>query len=279
MDRAERETKRLRTRGNCPSGGDGGRLAPVPARDIDGVIGELGDVLAAERGSALSLFPALYRQVTVAIRARIQAGFFEDGARMNRLDTAFANRYLIALARHRRGEAPTRAWATAFRWAAHRRPIALQHVLLGVSAHINLDLAVAAAELLPGPAIESLAVDFARINTVLGSLLDPAQGAIGEHSPLLWLLDWIGGRSDEAVIGFGLEAARSLAWHNARRLAAAGDEARRRFEDEMDVATAVLGERIASPGVLLAVGLRAIRALESRDVAAIADALAAIEPP
>ena len=47
-------------------------------------------------------------------------------------------------------------WSVAFH-AAHRRPpIIFQHLLLGMNAHINLDLGIACAEVAPGPAIDDL---------------------------------------------------------------------------------------------------------------------------
>ncbi|MEZ4716606.1 MAG: DUF5995 family protein [Caldilineaceae bacterium] len=96
--------------------------------------------------SRLGCFAALYRQVTVAVKHGIETGFFADPARMERLDVIFARRYLDALAQWRAQAEPSGCWAFAFARAASRRPTVLQHLLLGMKRHINLDLGIAAAQ-------------------------------------------------------------------------------------------------------------------------------------
>ena len=124
----------------------------MPARTIDEVIEHLDDVIALARSekSRLGYFAVHYRNVTIKVKEGILAGSFEDGARMERLDVAFANRYLDALKRYRQGEEPSKCWHTSFRAAENWHPIILQHLLLGINAHINLDLGVAAAQTSPG---------------------------------------------------------------------------------------------------------------------------------
>ncbi len=124
----------------------------MPASTIDEVLEHLDGTidLAHRQKSRLGYFAALYRNVTVKVREGILAGGFEDGARMERLDVAFANRYLDALERYHRGEDLSRCWRTSFEAAQNWHPIVLQHLLLGVNAHINLDLGIAAAQTSPG---------------------------------------------------------------------------------------------------------------------------------
>ena len=62
----------------------------------------------------------------------------------------FANRYLAAYDAHRTGRTATRACAHSFVVAQQWWPIVLQHLLLGMNAHINLDLGIAAARVAPG---------------------------------------------------------------------------------------------------------------------------------
>src|SRR5690606_41399624 len=58
-------------------------------------------------------------------------------------------------------------------------PLVLQHLLLGMNAHINLDLGIAAAETAPGTALPALKRDFDEITTLLGEMLDDVQDRIG----------------------------------------------------------------------------------------------------
>lgn len=90
------------------------------ADDIDGVIAELDAVVAravAEK-SRLGYFAALYRNVTVAVKAAIDAGRFDDAERMSRFDAAFANRYLDAVAAWQAGRPTSKSWKAAFEAAA-----------------------------------------------------------------------------------------------------------------------------------------------------------------
>ena len=87
----------------------------------------------------------MYRRVTAEVKRRIEAGEFDDGPRMERFDVLFARRYLDAWAQHERGEVPTGVWALAFAAGERWRPVVLQHLLLGMNAHINLDLGIVAA--------------------------------------------------------------------------------------------------------------------------------------
>ena len=129
---------------------------------IDDVIADIAGVIArcTEESSRLGYFAALYYDVTVKVRQAIRAGAFEDGARMARLDVAFARRYLDAVAQYWRGDESTLAWQVAFRAGRRWSPNVLQHLLLGMNAHINLDLPVAAAQTAPGAQLTSLESDF-----------------------------------------------------------------------------------------------------------------------
>ena len=59
----------------------------------------------------------------------------------------------------------------AFEAATRWRPIILQHLLLGMNAHINLDLGIAAATVAPREALPSFQHDFDEINVILTGLI------------------------------------------------------------------------------------------------------------
>jgi hypothetical protein len=209
------------------------------ARTIDDVIARLGDIVAYCRraNSRLGYFPALYRKVTIQVKEDIAAGRFDDGARMEELDVRFANRYFEAFDQHRRGAMPTRSWAYCFAQAASPDPLILQHLILGINAHINLDLGIAAVETAPADALPALQTDFERINTILAALVDDVQDEIAALWPTMGVLDRIGGRLDEALCNFCLAKARVAAWTRAEELAALPEHAVpktiARFDDEV----------------------------------------------
>ena len=174
----------------------------------------------ATAGDRTGYFAAMYVAVTRTVRRRAGEGHFADPAQMERFVTGFAARYLAAEAAWRAGQPVGESWRGAFATAGQFRPIILQHLLLGMNAHINLDLAVAAADLAPDTGIEAVRADFDTINDVLGDLVDACQGALGKVSPWLGLVDRIGGSGDETMIRFSLVLARRQAWSAAVRLAA-----------------------------------------------------------
>jgi hypothetical protein len=223
--------------------------------------------------SQLAYFAVLYRDVTVRVRDAIAAGRFEDGPRMERLDVIFANRYLDALDRFWRGEAPTQSWSVAFQAAHSWPPIILQHLLLGTNAHINLDLAIAAAQVAPGNELPGLKRDLQEITVLLGEMIDGAQERIERVSPWIRIIDRVGGRTDEQVCAFAIKAARDLAWRAAEELAVAAPE---ELEQEIalhDQIVAELGRGIRSPGLVLRAALYLVRVRETKSVPAVIEAL------
>lgn len=241
----------------------------MQARDIHQVIELLGTVLddPTLAPPQLKLFPALYLQVTRAVSEGIDAGYFDDGERMDRLDTVFANRYLQALAVWRAGGRPTGPWRVAFEFAAEERGIALQHLLLGMNAHINLDLSIAVAQAIPGDSLEDVRSDYDRINDILARMVDGSQAILNEFSPVLDILDRVGGRADEAIAEFSIRKARAAAWEAAEHIADGRSPTQQKRSIRMLEATIkLLARSIVRPGPLVAAAVTLIRLREDADV-------------
>ena len=164
---------------------------PIPAAaTIRQVVDALETVIdwSIEASSRLGYFAALYKRVTIAVGIAVDEGKFEDGARLERLDTAFANRYFDALNGHfhpDRFRRPTHSWQVTFDAASRPEPILAQHMFAGVNAHIGLDLGIAAEAICPGPKLITLHEDFNRINAVLASQVTGVVEDINELSPVL----------------------------------------------------------------------------------------------
>lgn len=235
-------------------------------------------VRALDEGSRVGYFAAIYRKVTSKVAEGIAAGFFDDGDRMQRLDVTFATRYLSALELHHGGARPTRSWELALAATSASRPIILQHLLVGINAHINLDLGIAAAQTAPGPALPALRRDFDRINEILALLLEGVQRDIGEVSPWMRFLGWIGGRHDDEVVRFSIEAARTSAWRFATELAPLAPDHWGGPIGARDARVAHLARAVLNPG-LLSAGLMVIRARETNDVRRVIEILNRVEQP
>jgi len=254
--------------------------ANLIANDIDDVLRILDGIIAdcKARRDPLGYFPALYRQVTLTIKQGIATGFFDDGPRMDRFDAQFANRYFAAYEIWTSGGQPTQSWQVAFAGMRSGGLIILQDLLVGINAHINLDLGVVAGESFPGPALQGFHGDFDKINQILGGLLPKVEATVGEFSPLLGILAQIGGQDAIAALDFSLDAARDDAWLHAEILALQPPAAWPLTVQALDAKVAFLGRLITRPQGLVAQAVNLIRATESQDVPAIIDALNSIVP-
>jgi hypothetical protein len=174
--------------------------------------------LGCEHNSAFAL---LYLRTTESIRDAIRAGEFSDRAVWNQTTTAFGRYYLDAFRAWRSGHArrAPMAWRIAFRAATHKRVSTLGDVFLGISAHINRDLAFVYYRL--GVKNHD---DHLHVNTILARVRPPALAEITAR-----LDPDLGGQGpNDPTLQLDIIAWRELAWTNAQRLAAAPDRAARR---------------------------------------------------
>jgi hypothetical protein len=223
-------------------------------------------------------FAAMYLAVTRTVRARAQQGHFADTSRMEHFVSRFARRYLDAEAACRAGQPTTKSWAFAFDTSRRRSPVILQHLLLGMNAHINLDLGVVAAGVAEGGALDAVQADFDAVNDVLGELIGGCEKAVGDVSPWIALCDRIGGRTEQALIKFSLVVARRQAWASAVRLAPLQGEALVRATAELDEATAGVGWVVMHPGRWARILLAIVRLRERAKPSAVIDRLRAVQP-
>lgn len=240
---------------------------PQSPSTIDEVIARLEAIIedSIARGDRLGYFAALYNRVTEAVKAAIANGEFQDGPRMERLDVIFASRYLAAYDQFRAGEVPSRSWLAAFTAAASDRHIVLQHLMIGMNAHIGLDLGIAAARVAPGAALAGLRTDFDRINTILAALTPVVEAEIDAVSPRFGELSHLTPRLDLKLVGFGMDEARVAAWDFARALAPLPLEQQAPLLARRDDEVTLLGDVILADGLVVDL----IRAKESKDVPAI----------
>src|ERR1044072_5176290 len=127
----------------------------MPHQTIEEIIARLERIIDdALRGQRrIGYFAGLYERVTSNVRRALVAGdVFRDNPRMERLDVIFAERFLAAWDAYSEGRGPTASWRVAFSWLDDPGPLVVQHLMLGMNAHINLDLGIAAATVAPTPA-------------------------------------------------------------------------------------------------------------------------------
>jgi hypothetical protein len=188
---------------------------------IDEVIEALDDIInqCENNQDTAGYFAALYRKVTVRVKQGIINHEFEDGARMEQLDVVFANRYLDAYFAWKKGQPVTASWRKAFDITTSYWPIVLQHLLIGMNAHINLDLGIAAEAVSAGKNITDLQNDFNKINTILSSLVAEVQNELAAIWPgLKWILQRTR-NVDDFMVDFSMQLSRDGAWNFAVSIA------------------------------------------------------------
>lgn len=248
------------------------------ATTIDDVISRLDTIAdrAAVTGTRDGYFAALYAQVTRGVRLRARQGWFADGPFMEQLDVVFANRYFDAHEAWQDGRKPPRSWGVAFAGAARADLCVLQHLMLGMNAHINFDLGPAVVDATPGGAIEAHQADFARVNDILLTMLPRVQAALDAVSPMLLVVDRLGQHCDGAVAGFSMKVARGEAWHAAEDIVRSPDRAL--AVDRLDRRVALLARGIADPFPPFGAAFQVVRATEDQsDVARILRLIRAVE--
>lgn len=249
---------------------------------FDATVGAMAGVTARARseGDRVGEFAAMYSAVTRRIRHLALQGSFDDVDRMAAFVDRFAARYLDAVAARDAGHPVTRSWSVVFDAAKEWRPGVLQNLLLGMTAHIGLDLGVVAAEVATGPTgqgLDSMRPDFDAVNDVLSSLVPNVEAAVGRLSPAIGLLDRAGGRADAFAVARVIAVARDLAWRNANELAGLDATDRAAAVTHIDHEVAEMAQAIAHPGPLMSSVLLPIRLMERRSVSESMDVLGSID--
>jgi len=182
-------------------------------KTMDEVLEELDRIIeeTVKENNFWGIFAYVYRRTTAQIKKAVEDKLFEDNERMVLFDIAFAQLYIDAYHQYKNDKVVNLAWQRAFEFSKRRLSI-IQHILLGMNAHINLDLGVAAAYISKGQDIDPMKKDFVLINQILAELVDEIQLKISRVSPLMFLLDWLGRREDEKMINFNIWKARNYAW-------------------------------------------------------------------
>lgn len=187
----------------------------MAAKTLDEVIAQLDSIIDAEcaRNSRMAYFPILYRKVTLRIKEGILNNEFENNQRMEKLDVLFANRYLDAYACLGANKPVAKSWQKAFEASKNSSLLIMQHLLLGINAHINLDLGIAVAETVGDDGeLMDIENDFNKINAILGAMIAQVEAKIISISPLFGLLDRFGKGREDKLVSFSINLARDGAW-------------------------------------------------------------------
>jgi Family of unknown function (DUF5995) len=227
------------------------------------------DRLPAESGSRRE-FLRTYRRTTAAVGAAVDAGVFEDARWVEAWDVVFADLYLAALDADLDGTSGVpRPWRQAFDAPASLHP--LQHVLLGINAHVNHDLAIAVVDVAHQLGdLESIRKDFDRVNDVLGLVYVDVLKDLDRVSRWANLAASVGGGR---AFNFSLQVARRRSWQAAEILHPLRGADRTGYLHELDRLVSVLAYLITKPGFPMSVVVGLARRLEEHDPKRVVTAL------
>lgn len=221
--------------------------------------------------SRIGYFAILYRQVTHRIKSGIIAREFEDNLRMERLDVLFAGRFIEAYDLWKLGQKPSESWYLAFEASKESNHLVLQHLFLGINAHINLDLGVSAADTMGTEPIAGIQNDFNKINAVLAELVDGVKANISTVSPIFgWLIPLAKGR-DEILLNFSIQLARDGAWKYAGEYYECEDRPASILERDGNIAK--LANKLLNPGKFLLFIVKIVGFFEWKSVSKTMDQL------
>ena len=240
----------------------------IPAKTIDEVLTELDLIIDSTiaENSYLGIFAYVYRRTTAQIKQAIHEKQFEDNERMELMDVAFANLYLSAYQKYSDNQDCSASWKAAFK-AKYDKITIIQHLMLGMNAHINMDLGIAAATFAPGLSMAELKNDFMKVNQILNDLTNEMQERVAKVSRLMVLLDLMGKNSDELIVNFSMVKAREQAWNLACVLAELSDAERKSVIEVTDQTIAKLGSMMKSPpGKWLKMALKLIAFFEEKNI-------------
>ncbi|PXY42344.1 hypothetical protein DMB65_03695 [Flavobacterium cheongpyeongense] len=239
------------------------------ATTIDEVIQLLDEIIevSIQEQSAIGFFTMLYREVTVRIKEGIQNDAFQNGERMEKLDVIFANRYLKAYYQYKAKEKASECWEFSFQQAENFWPIVVQHLLLGINAHVNLDLGIASAEVSTAENIKDLESDFNQINIILSSLVTHVETCLIKIWPTLAIILKLTGKIDNFCIDFSMKTARDGAWKFANEFVVLPENQKEACITQRDKRIAEIARLVSNPGYFVSAVFKFIRLFERGDVA------------
>ncbi|WP_297337813.1 DUF5995 family protein [Algoriphagus sp.] len=233
---------------------------------LDEVLVRMDQIVAEchQSQSRMGYFAILYRQVTRRIRDGIFTGEFLDNPRMELLDVLFAQRFIQAYDLWKSEQVPTQSWKVAFEASEKSNHLVLQHLFLGINAHINLDLGIAASETMHGKNLVDIKADFDKINEILAELVDGVKANISKVSPIFgWVIPLAKGK-DEMLLNFSIQLARDGAWKYANEYHADPDK---EFQiQDRDKNIAALARKLVNPGKFLSFLIKIVAFAEWKSV-------------
>lgn len=205
-----------------------------------------------EEGDLRGVFATAYLHITRSIRNALGSGTFLDDDWAELYLIRFANLYRIAVLNYetQKFDLVPKSWLVSFNLAKKKEGLIIQHLLLGINAHINHDLAIALFDVKIDPRRDQKYTDHTNVNLILEKATEGLKKDIAEkYAPILDRLDKGFGTLDDEITEFSIPKAREHAWSFAIALTAAQSNIEQEIlRTSLDEQAAVLSNLImASP--------------------------------
>lgn len=195
------------------------RIAPQTITNVLEVMQQIDHTCDPTDG--LKWFNWLYMTVTQAIKAKVDAGTFQDGAWLTELDVQFAALYFGALEGALTGGPCPDCWNAMFQLRNEVSVAKIQFALAGMNAHIDHDLPLAivstckATNTVPQHGAAPYA-DYTAVNAILDAIVEPAKRTLnvtlaGDSLPAA-------SHVEDMIADWGLADLREMAWNTAQIL-------------------------------------------------------------
>lgn len=252
-------------RGWAPADTAMAEIVATQPTDIGGVLARLISVQKVLDGlpptpalNRVGAFNSLYYTITDRVAGALRGPDVHDATFLELLDVEFAKRYFAALRLWGDGDDMTPdAWEVLFRRGQDKRVSRLAAAMLGVNAHINLDLAMALISTWEklGPPGDDTHPDYLLINKIFYQEIPPLRRRYSTRWQLD--LDALSGDLDDWSQKLLVLSTRAMAWDQAVRIwpLRHDPEDFARAQLVMDRATALLGESlIVGDGLVTRIG-------------------------
>ncbi|WP_175620677.1 DUF5995 family protein [Chryseobacterium schmidteae] len=237
-------------------------------KTIEEVLKKLDEIILWSKAnkSTVGYFACTYRIMTAQVLKGIQQKKFEDNPRMTLLDIAFASRYLEAWESYSKGKKCTNSWYLAFEATKNKDLLILQHIFLGMNAHINLDLGVSAASIMPYRKINPLKKDFENINSVIASINQNVQDSLNKICYPVNLIDKLSNGKDNVILDFAISKARDTSWATAVISSNTPNFLKESVTNIVDYAAAKVASQVLNPKLLSPTLAKELKKCESNDI-------------
>lgn len=170
------------------------------------------------------VFTTAYLHITRSLNEALDANAFINNPWSRKYLIRFANLYREALLKYEsdHNDFVPKSWKKSFELADKKEGLIIQHLLLGINAHINHDLAIALFDIKIDPDRNQKYADHTQINLILEKSTEGLKEKVAKkYAPILQRVDRRFGSIDDELTTFSIPKAREHAWSFAIALTGA----------------------------------------------------------